>query len=123
MRSIRGDDIKVGGRGTVQFISPMKITTEFDAKSKRNSLKRMLGEDDEVESVGGFVGVNALRKYRTHLLLMARALEIACCRVVPDEHKDKYTRSSVDVRVTDPCDGIAKYLYGGSTVVSTDACI
>ena len=119
MRSIRGDDIKVGGRGTVQFLSPMKITTEFDAKSKRNSLKRLLGEDDEVESVGGFVGVNALRKYRTHLLYMAKALEIACCRVVPDEHKDKYTRSSVDVRVTDPTDGIPKYLYGGSTLVST----
>ena len=119
MRSIRGDEILLGGRGTVQFLSPMKITTEFDAKSKRNSLKRMLGEDDEVESVGGFVGVNALRKYRTHLLYMTKALEIACCRVVPDEHKDKYTRSSVDVRVTDPTDGIPKYLYGGSTLVST----
>ena len=119
MRSIRGDDIKVGGRGTVQFLSPMKITTEFDAKAKRSTLKRMFGEDDEAEYIEGFVGVNALRKYRTHLLLMARALEIACCRVVPEEHKDKFTRSSIDVRVTDPCDGIAKYLYGGSTVVST----
>ena len=119
MRSIRAPEIKLGGRGTVQFLSPMKITTQFDAKSKPNSLKRMLGGDDEMDTVEGFVGVNALRQYRTHLLYMARALEIACCHVIPDVHKDKFTRSSVDVRVTDPDDGVPKYLYGGSTVVST----
>ena len=119
MRSISAAELKLGGRGTVQFLSPMKITTQFDAKSKPNSLKRMLGDDDEMDSIDGFVGVNALRKFRTHLLYMVRALEIACCHVVPDEHKEKYTRSSVDVRVTDPDDGLPKYLYGGSTVVTT----